>query len=99
MCADQPHELNIEPAPLDHLARLRELLVDDAAALLDKRMRGYRPRQRRITLHPRRVIARRSTDILAVNDGDVAQALKLIHHHNGPSLTVADITQAIPLSP
>ncbi len=84
--------------PLSSIALNFEKAGYDAAALLDKHMRGDRPRQRKITLHALRVIARRSTDILAVSDPDVAQTLRLIHQQNGPPLSVADITQAIPLS-
>jgi len=89
---------DLADVPLSSIALNFEKAGYDAAALLDKRMRGHHPRQRKITLHPRRVITRRSTDIMAVSDTDVAEALKLIHRHKGPPLTVADITQAIPRS-
>ncbi len=90
---------DLADVPLSSIALNFEKAGYDAAALLDKHMHGFRPRQRKITLHPRRVITRRSTDILAVNDPAVAQALRLIHRHDGPPLTVTVITQAIPLSP
>jgi LacI family transcriptional regulator len=53
----------------------------EAAALLDAMMQGKRPRDTPRVLPPTSVVARQSTDVLAVEDSNVAAALRHIRDH------------------
>lgn len=50
----------------------------EAAALLDRMLHGNKPRQLRYRIKPVGVVARQSTDIVAIEDPEVAAAIKLI---------------------
>lgn len=67
-----------------------------AASLLDRLMSGERIESRAYHLPPIGVAARRSSDVLAVDDPDVATALRFIRDHacNG----VSEVLGAVPLS-
>jgi LacI family transcriptional regulator len=69
-----------------------------AAAEVDRILRGARPRSRPLLVPPLGVVARRSTDILAVDDGDVAAALRWIRQHAHQPLRVADLLREVPVS-
>jgi LacI family transcriptional regulator len=64
----------------------------EAAAQLDRLMRGYRPRAEEVRIPPIRVVPRRSTDVLAVADPAVASALRLIRERACEGLAVTDVT-------
>ena len=49
-------------------------------------------------LPPRGVVARKSTDALAVDDRSVAQALRYIREHGCEAIEVDDVVRAVPLS-
>ncbi|HEY2588984.1 MAG TPA: DNA-binding transcriptional regulator [Tepidisphaeraceae bacterium] len=53
----------------------------EAAALLDRMMRGQPAPEQPILIEPVGVITRRSTDVLAVEDPQVAAALRFIREH------------------
>lgn len=53
----------------------------EAAALLDRMMNGHAPPDESILIEPVGVITRRSTDVLAVEDPQVAEALRFIREH------------------
>jgi LacI family transcriptional regulator len=70
----------------------------EAAALLDRMMAGQ-PRPRKpILVEPGQVITRESTDIVAVEDADVAQAIRLIREHACRGLRVSEVAEAVGLS-
>src|SRR5205085_10590833 len=52
-----------------------------AAWLLDRLMRGGRPQRQSIYLPPRGVVARQSTDTVAVVDPEVAAVVRFIRDH------------------
>jgi len=68
-----------------------------AAACLDRMMRG-RSRQMPVYLAPRGLIARRSTDLLAVEDPELAEALRFIRDHACEGLRVRDVLAHVALS-
>jgi len=69
-----------------------------AAALLDQLMAGRRPRQLKFMADPEGVVTRQSTDVLAVDDGDVARAVALIRSNATAGLTVPEVCDALKLA-
>jgi LacI family transcriptional regulator len=70
----------------------------EAAALLDRWMRGKKPPKSPILFPPVVVETRRSTDIVAVEDPLLAQALRLVRDKACDGLRVDNILEAVPLS-
>ncbi|MCC9604130.1 DNA-binding transcriptional regulator [Stieleria sp. JC731] len=73
-----------------------------AAATLDammskpKRGRGNHPAMR--LLPPKGIVARQSTDIVAISDPDVAEAVRFIRDHYCEPINVQDLLERIPIS-
>jgi LacI family transcriptional regulator len=61
-------------------------------------MAGKKPRRIQHLIAPERVVMRRSTDILAVNDADVATALAYIRQHACDPLRVSEVVAAVQVS-
>lgn len=70
----------------------------EAATLLDRMMAGEPPPEKNITVEPAQVITRASTDMLAVDDAEVAEAVRLIREHACRGLRVQEIVDALGLS-
>lgn len=70
----------------------------EAAVQLGRLIRGARPRTRPLLLPPLGVIARRSTDILAVDDTEVASALRFIRQQGHRPLRVKELLRQVPAS-
>jgi LacI family transcriptional regulator len=70
----------------------------EAAALLDRMMAGQPPPRMTILVEPGQVICRESTDITAVEDADVAQAIRLIREHACRGLRVGEVAEAVAIS-
>ena len=70
----------------------------EAAAMLDRLMRGARPRRRPVRVSPAGIIDRASTDILAVSDGDLAAALHFIRDHACTGATARDVADHVPVA-
>jgi LacI family transcriptional regulator len=69
-----------------------------AAELLERLMAGRKPRQLATLVPPERVVARGSTDVLAIGDADVAAALRHIRTHACERIRVADVLAAVSVS-
>jgi LacI family transcriptional regulator len=70
----------------------------EAAACLDRLMVGKAAPQHPIRVGPLRVQARRSTDILAIGEGAVAAAIRLIREQACKGLTASDVARQVPMS-
>ncbi len=70
----------------------------EAAALLDRLMAGRRPRHKRHLIPPERLVARQSTDVLAVDDPDVAAAVGFIREHACEGIALADVLKEVSVS-
>lgn len=70
----------------------------EAAALLDRLMRGGKPPAHPVLVKPYYVAIRESTDFLAVNDPAVAKALHFIRLHCDRSLQLDDVAREAGLS-
>jgi LacI family transcriptional regulator len=72
----------------------------EAAALLSKLMNGSLNPKRPILLGPPRgVVSRQSTDILSIEDKDVAAALRYVREHASEGILVRDIVSRTKTSP
>src|SRR5581483_9353530 len=63
----------------------------EAAALLDRLMRGERPPAEPLRIAPSRVVTRLSTDVLAVDDPEVAGAMRFILANFRRGISVDDV--------
>jgi LacI family transcriptional regulator len=70
----------------------------EAAALLDGMMAGRCRQRREVVVQPEGVVARRSTDILAIEDERVTSALELINERACEGWKVNDVAQAMGVS-
>ena len=70
----------------------------EAAACLHRLMLGHRPKSDKILIHPTHVVARLSTDIIAISDPHVAQAVRFIRSACKKPLYVDDVARAVGLS-
>ena len=84
--------------PLSSVAIDFERLGYEAAALLDRLMQGEAPPKRPRLLAPAGVIERQSTDILAIRDPELAQALRQIRENAGDDeFTIATLLRVVPV--
>jgi LacI family transcriptional regulator len=70
----------------------------EAAELLDELMQGRFSGTRRILVRPMGVVARRSTQGFALEDREVATALRFIHDNAGQPIGVSDVVRHVALS-
>jgi LacI family transcriptional regulator len=83
---------------LSGIALTSERIGFEAAALLDRLMHGGRPPKRTILIAPTGVLARQSTDTLAVDDADLARAVAFIRGHATDPIQVKDVLREVPVS-
>jgi LacI family transcriptional regulator len=84
--------------PASSIALPVERIGYEAAALLDRLIEGEPPPTRPLLLPPMGVVTRRSTDVLAVNDELVAEAMRLIHEGIGRGVDVDDVLSVVNVS-
>jgi LacI family transcriptional regulator len=84
--------------PLSSVALNAETAGYRAAELLDGMMQGVIRQPRRIQVEALGVVTRRSTDIVAVEDEDVAAALQYIHREQGRHISVDNVVQEVAVS-
>lgn len=97
--ADNDAELcDLSDPPLTSVAFNPEHVGYEAAALLDRMMRGEAAPATETLIPPRGVATRQSTDVLAIEDPVVAQALHFIRRHACERITVERVLDAVPAS-
>jgi LacI family transcriptional regulator, galactose operon repressor len=84
--------------PLSSVAIPAERIGYEAAALLDRLLAGARPPRQPLLLPPVRLVARQSSDVVALDDPNVAAALRVIRTNAHVALRVADIVRKVPIS-
>jgi LacI family transcriptional regulator len=84
--------------PLSSISLDTERIGYEAAALLDQMIAGRKPPSPNIFVEPAGVITRRSTDVLAIDDRQIADVLRLIHERANEGIDVGDILKNTPLS-
>lgn len=70
----------------------------EAARLLEGMMRHRKPPAKPIYLGPVKIITRRSTDVLAIDDPQVAAILRLIRERACEGLKVEELIRSVPVS-
>ncbi len=70
----------------------------EAASLLDSLMQGIKVPAIAHLIKPLGVEARQSTNILAIDDPDVAKALRYIREHANQGINVSDLLRNVPIS-
>jgi LacI family transcriptional regulator len=70
----------------------------EAASLLDRMMSGEIVSPESILVEPLGIETRQSTDVLAIDDADVAAALRFIRENAASGINVSDVLREIPLS-
>jgi len=70
----------------------------ETAALLEQLMQGRTPQQQEILLAPDGIVARQSTETIAMEDPHVATAAQFIHDHLGEPFNAARVVQAASVS-
>jgi LacI family transcriptional regulator len=84
--------------PLSSITLNTEKAGYEAAELLDKMMAGKKAANEDIIVQPTRIVTRQSTDILAIDDSDVAEAVRFIRQHSREIIQVGDVVDAVALS-
>ncbi len=69
-----------------------------AATLLSQAIRGKAPARQLVLVPPLALIARHSSDILVVDDPDIAQAARFIRENAAALITVEDVLTAVHIS-
>ena len=70
----------------------------EAAVLLHRMMRGQRVTARTYAIAPIGVATRQSTDTVALNDRQIATAVRFIREHACQGIDVQDVLRAVPMS-
>lgn len=84
--------------PLSSIEQGARRMGYQAAASLDRLMHDRRVTPLRFVVEPEGVVARRSTDTLAIDDAEVAMAMRFIRDHGGGGIHVDDVVEATGLS-
>lgn len=84
--------------PLSSIEHGAANLGYQAAALLDRLMAGKKAKKLKTLVPPKEVVTRRSTDILAIADPEVATAMAFIHENSCRPIRIADVVAAVGVS-
>lgn len=85
---NDPLVTELTSVPISSVDSAKDRVGYEAAALLDRMMQGEKPPREHLLIAPSRVVARRSTDVRAVRDPDVAAAIQFIQDHFHEPITV-----------
>jgi len=89
---------NLVDPPLTSVALRAEHIGREAAALLDRMMRGEKPSEEEYLVGPLCVVSRQSTNNLAISDAEVYKALLYLREHYVGGLTIADVARHVGVS-
>ena len=86
--------------PLSSIAASTERAGYEAARVLDKLMRGHKitDAEKEVPIFPLHVVTRQSTDITAIEDQQVAEAVNFIRRQSRKAIQVSDVAEAVGLS-
>ena len=70
----------------------------ESTAILDALMAGQSPPEHTILISPKELCVRLSSDVLAVEDAEIAKAVRFIRDHGYEGLTVDDLVAALAVS-
>jgi len=83
--------------PLSSIEQNTREITRRAASILDRMMDGDSPPKSE-WIKPVRVVTRLSSDVLAIEDADVAHAVRFIREHATQAINVGDVLREVPIS-
>lgn len=89
---------NLSDPPLSSVVPDTERIGYEAALLLAKMMEGGRARPPEILIEPTGVVTRRSTEVLAMEDRQIAAVARFIREHACEGIDVNDVLRVNPMS-
>jgi LacI family transcriptional regulator len=89
---------DLSDPPLSSVVPDAERIGYEAAALLEQMMAGKKVQARPSLIEPSGVITRRSTDVLAIEDRQIAVAARFIREHACEGIDVSDVLRAVAMS-
>jgi len=89
---------NVSEPMLSSIIPVHDEVGYQAAGVLDRLMQGKRAPGGELLLEPTEVVVRRSTDILAVDDVDLAVAMRFIRDHACDGIGVEDVVRHVAIS-
>jgi LacI family transcriptional regulator len=95
---DDPTICNVFTPPLSCVDLPAERIGYEAAALLQRMMAGEAPPQKTTWIAATHVVRRQSTDLVAVEDPDVAQALRFIRQRACHGILVPQVAEEVGVS-
>jgi LacI family transcriptional regulator len=84
--------------PLSSIALNAETAGYRAAALLDEMIQGHEKKRQRIVVEALGIVRRRSTDIIAVDDEEIANAVQFIRRQQGHNISVDRVAEKVATS-
>jgi LacI family transcriptional regulator len=84
--------------PLSSVALSLEKAGYESAALLDRMMAGEQEKPSHIRIEPTHIVSRQSTDVLAVDDIEVAAAIRYIRQRAKANINVQEVVHQVSLS-
>lgn len=87
----------LAPVPLSSVAIAGERIGYQAASVLDQMMSGKKVSGEPVIMPPVGIVARRSTDIIAAEDPEIAEALRYIHDHAMHGCSVKELLRRVPM--
>jgi LacI family transcriptional regulator len=84
--------------PLTSVVPDAERIGYEAAGLLDRLMNGGRSPRREWLIPPLGVVTRKSTDVLAIDDPDLATAVRYVREHACQGTSVGQLLEHVPMS-
>lgn len=95
---NDPILCSLSNPPLSSIDVNADTIGYEAAAQLDRMMKGQEKNPRDITLVARGIVIRQSTDVMAMDDSHVVQCMRLIRKYACSGMGVADIVKRVPIS-
>jgi len=95
---NDPIICEIGDPPLSSIALNVESAGYEAAKLLDQMINTHKIEGREILVSPTHIVQRQSTDILAVNDHEVAAAIRFIKENAKDKILVSDVVKSTRIS-
>jgi LacI family transcriptional regulator len=89
---------DLSDPPLSSVDLNSERIGYQAAALLARLLAGRRVKARTLLIAPRGIVTRQSTDVLAIEDAEIAEAVRLIRTQACNGLTVRQLLASCSLS-
>jgi LacI family transcriptional regulator len=89
---------NLSEPPLSSVVPNAERVGYETAALLSRMMAGFRPEPVETFIEPSGIVTRRSTDVLAMEDRQIAAATHFIREQACQGIDVSDVLRAVPMS-